>query len=336
MSRIAVAALLLSMLCTGCHSRPVVTGPDLDPLPTIVSIAAGWNHSLLLSADGVVYACGRNDCGQLGFETLEDCPCFAPVSGFGRAKVKAIFAGGNHNFAITEGDVLYGWGANESGQLGTGDTEQRTSPSVVSELTSFRKISCGFAHSAGIGHDGLYTWGCNSRGQLGYEGPDRLQPTLVSELDYTVDDVACGERHTVALLRSSVVACWGGNFWGQLGLWENSDIHDGMPVVGFPKGVLPANVQARIDQCYASHENRVYAWPCSINAQFVYNFSQTSFAPVLHMGFAGKALASVAAGRGCSIVVAQDGTIFHWGYSGAMSAPDGTGIENPQIGRAHV
>lgn len=36
--------------------------------PTVIKqVAAGKNHSLALSAEGVVYSWGRNDAGQLGF-----------------------------------------------------------------------------------------------------------------------------------------------------------------------------------------------------------------------------------------------------------------------------
>ena len=37
-----------------------------------LSCSAGFNHTLLLAADGSVFAVGRGDCGRLGFGDEED------------------------------------------------------------------------------------------------------------------------------------------------------------------------------------------------------------------------------------------------------------------------
>ena len=46
-------------------------------------------------------------------------------------EVTSISAGWDHTLCITDSGLLYGWGANESGQLGTGDAVDRTTPSRV-------------------------------------------------------------------------------------------------------------------------------------------------------------------------------------------------------------
>jgi alpha-tubulin suppressor-like RCC1 family protein len=38
---------------------------------TFKKISCGHSHSLLLSEKGVIYAFGRNDCGQLGIENVK-------------------------------------------------------------------------------------------------------------------------------------------------------------------------------------------------------------------------------------------------------------------------
>ena len=60
------------------HTEPVnvFTKLDLGHDQKIVSLAAGWDFSLLLTEDGDVYSCGSNTFGQLGqlhFKLCSEC-----------------------------------------------------------------------------------------------------------------------------------------------------------------------------------------------------------------------------------------------------------------------
>ena len=46
-----------------------------------------------------------------------------------------------HMFAISDIGHVYGWGRNEKGQLGVGDTKDRKCPTLVKELTGHRVVS---------------------------------------------------------------------------------------------------------------------------------------------------------------------------------------------------
>ena len=66
---------------------------------------------------------------------------------------------------IKRSTKLWTWGANDTGQLGIGDTTSRSSPVQIGTNTNWRSISCGSAHSFGIKTDGsLWGWGKNSSG----------------------------------------------------------------------------------------------------------------------------------------------------------------------------
>jgi alpha-tubulin suppressor-like RCC1 family protein len=49
-----------------------------------------------------------------------------PVRVQGLEKVGVIAVGAFHNLALTEDGILWAWGSNEYGQLGTGDTHPRS------------------------------------------------------------------------------------------------------------------------------------------------------------------------------------------------------------------
>jgi hypothetical protein len=90
--------------------------------------------------------------------------------------VLQIGAGGSHACA-SKSDGLWCWGANERGQLGTGDTIYRAEPRQVQGLTgtirafatggvSFRGATCA------VDGAGLKCWGDNSYRQIGIPVPE--------------------------------------------------------------------------------------------------------------------------------------------------------------------
>ena len=89
----------------------------------ITAIAAGMHYSLALTASGKVYAWGWNGFGQLGLGDLKsrNTPTLIPNL-YG---VRAIAAGEGHALAIGK-KQLFGWGSNESGQLGKAAARQMT------------------------------------------------------------------------------------------------------------------------------------------------------------------------------------------------------------------
>ena len=87
----------------------------------ITSIAAGAHFSLALSVTGSVYAWGWNGFGQLGLNDLISRSTPTQITTL--SNVQAISAGEMFSLAIGE-NHLYGWGCNESGQLGQAAKKQ--------------------------------------------------------------------------------------------------------------------------------------------------------------------------------------------------------------------
>jgi alpha-tubulin suppressor-like RCC1 family protein len=63
-----------------------------------------------------------------------------------------------------------------------------------------------------------------SSGEVWCWGGSVLQPTAVSGITTAATSVACGGRHTCALLLGGSVVCWGANDYGQLGSGSFSDV----------------------------------------------------------------------------------------------------------------
>jgi alpha-tubulin suppressor-like RCC1 family protein len=114
--------------------------PGLVNIPNgvaAVDVAAGGAHSLAIGADGLVYAWGDNNYGELGDDTTDYRGIPIAVSLPDGHVVIAIAASDGHSLAIGAKPAfdfehhLYAWGANEFGELGDGTTINRHTPVPV-------------------------------------------------------------------------------------------------------------------------------------------------------------------------------------------------------------
>jgi uncharacterized delta-60 repeat protein len=194
----------------------------------VVALAGGEHHSVALSSTGAVFTWGANTRGQLGTGTTTPSSVPVPVNLGGRTAV-SVFAGPAHTFILTADGLVFGWGRNDSGQLGDGTTTDRLSPVPLftgGPLSgrSIVALATGGAHTLALTADGcLVAWGDNSRGQLG------LGTTLSSFLPVAIPGfgpdsgfgiraLAAGPAHSAILTADSRLFACGDNTYGQLGI----------------------------------------------------------------------------------------------------------------------
>jgi alpha-tubulin suppressor-like RCC1 family protein len=134
------------------------------------------------------------------------------------AKASGLATGDSFVCVLVDGTVRC-WGRNDQGELGMrADTETRTKPIVLKNLSGAVKISAAEARACVVTKDGgVFCWGSNNEGELGRNtrSPTEL-PGLVEGVNGATD-VAVGAGHVCALSRDGTLACWGGNRQGQLG-----------------------------------------------------------------------------------------------------------------------
>ncbi|MEW6157005.1 MAG: immunoglobulin domain-containing protein, partial [Verrucomicrobiota bacterium] len=148
------------------------------------AIAAGYDHTIGLKADGTVLAWGANDYGQ------SNVP--AGLSG-----VKAIAAGGTHSIALRSDGTVVAWGDNRSGQC-----------NVPAGLNDVAAIAGGGSFTLALKQDGkVIGWGSDSSGQT-------IIPAGLSD----VVAIAAGGNHSLALRNDGTVVAWGFSSWGQLSI----------------------------------------------------------------------------------------------------------------------
>jgi alpha-tubulin suppressor-like RCC1 family protein len=125
---------------------------------TVISVAAGNSHSLVLCADGTLASWGLNSSGQLGNNstTNRSTPVLVTQSGVLSGKTVVFVAAGNsHNLVLCSDGTIAAWGRNTSGQLGNGSTTNSSVPVLVTQSgvlasKSVVSVAAGESHSLAL------------------------------------------------------------------------------------------------------------------------------------------------------------------------------------------
>ena len=132
-----------------------------------------------------------------------------------------LSAGGSHTCAVLADGSLWCWGRNNWGQLGLGDTTNRSSATRVGSASDWRSVSAGSIGTtcAVNTSNEVFCWGYNPVGQVGVSSSTTTvtTPTKVSALGTTVQSVSVGSVNSCVVTTAGAIRCWGSNSYGQLG-----------------------------------------------------------------------------------------------------------------------
>ena len=191
------------------EDQPLTMIPDIPV--GVVSLAAGYDYTCLLTVFGAVKCWGNNKDGQLGSPGLEVPYSFTPEPVQGLASGAAdVSDGGAFECARLTSGAAACWGANFRGQLGDGSFAHRWSPvPVLGVPEPVAQLSAGPDAGCAVGADSaVRCWGNepnfwlgNSRGNARIVRNENGSPFIASE-------VALGSQHRCALADRSIY-CWG-------------------------------------------------------------------------------------------------------------------------------
>src|SRR5207244_103104 len=141
----------------------------VNGLTGAVGLAAGYAHTCALLSNGTMRCWGENIEGQLGNGTTANPGTAQPVIVSGISGVTAVTPGAYHTCALLGNGTLQCWGQNDFGQLGNGNTTNRTTPGPVSGITGAVGVTAGWWHHscALLGGGTVRCWGANDWGQFG-------------------------------------------------------------------------------------------------------------------------------------------------------------------------
>lgn len=146
-----------------------------------ISIACGQTSSMCLMENGEVYGWGYNGNGQLGLGNNVNQPNPCRVQQLQGIIISQLVCGYAHTLALSDEGILYTWGANSYGQLGTGNKANQVSPTKV--MANERVVEVAASHythiSSAMTETGqVYMWGqCRGQSMMS------LYPTKFSSTD---------------------------------------------------------------------------------------------------------------------------------------------------------
>ncbi len=288
----------------------------------IVSVACGDMHSMALAANGTVFTVGWNGYKQLGDGTTTDRTtpvqvlkgAYNGTTNLGDNSANPIIslAGGyGHSLVMAADGTVFGFGANNYGQLGDSTQTNRSTPiqalkGEFSGTTYFGDntsnpiiaIAAGWCHTIALAADGtVFSLGLNHLGQLGNDTViDEFTPIQVHKGNYSgttylgdnsanpIVAVTAGRNYCITLAADGTVFTFGWNSYGQLG--NNTTDRRSAPV-------------------------RVLKGAYSGTTYLGDNTSN----PII----------AIAAGEEHSITLASDGNLFPFGANGVNQLGDNTG-----------
>lgn len=181
-----------------------------------------------------------------------------PESSLRGLRIISASLGDDHAAVLSDTGFVFTFGANDFGQLGTGDDETRRSSALPVSLladTPIAEVACGPKYTTAVSRAReLFTWGRNQPSNA----PTRFHSSWANGFGATpcgtcVEMVACGEEHMGVVSTDGLVWLWGYNEHGQLGT------QDPRALSGFQKPSQPLRMNgvvltgARLLACGRAH-----------------------------------------------------------------------------------
>jgi len=280
---------------------------------------------------------GSNANGQLGLNTQDPGPVKAPVNlvqDASRTQMKgasltSVTCGAEFACALGPDGAAWCWGANDSGQQGTGSVGTPSLAAAPVDGHQFTQLQAGARHVCGVQADGtIWCWGDNSSGQLGTgDKKSSATPVKVGMVAAAANrPLALGNDFSLVLSTSKSSKSpysWGANLFGQLGNGTNGDALSAGPLSGLTTGTLTdagtLYSGATAEHACARIGDTLQCWGANVFGELGNNSTDDSPNPVLV--FDGKTDAtklapgahSVAVGGRHTCAITAKGDVMCWG-----------------------
>ncbi|XP_067401216.1 X-linked retinitis pigmentosa GTPase regulator isoform X1 [Emydura macquarii macquarii] len=281
-------------------------------------ISCGDEHTAIVTGNGKLYMFGSNNWGQLGLGTKNTINKPTCVKALKPEKVKLAACGRNHTLVYTERGHVYAAGGNSEGQLGLGDTEERSTFQLISFFTNqykIKQLATGSYTSAALTEDGqLFVWGDNSEGQIGLAGEASVCVPCQVDVGKPVSWVSCGYYHSALVTRDGELYTFGEPENGKLGLLPEQLKNNRVPqpVPGILERVN--KVACGGEHTVALTETNVYTFGLGQYGQLGHGtFIFETSVPKTVEHLKRHKICNIACGENYTAVIADNGLMFTFG-----------------------
>lgn len=224
------------------HNNFVNIPTQVQGVENIISVAGGFDHTLMLDSSGQVWATGSNKEGQLGLGCEQKYATKPIIIESLKDKfIKSIAANSYVSFAIDDDGNVWSFGSNKYFRLGHYELiSQYFKPKKIEGLNNIISLAIGKNHSLALDTFGqVWGFGNNKYWQIGNVAAFRKIPEL-SNIKY----IAAGVHNSFAVDIEGNIWSFGRNDVGQLG-WKNGDngsLIKKIPTLQHVKSVVAGNM----------------------------------------------------------------------------------------------
>lgn len=288
-----------------------------------------------VTASTRVLSFGSNGGGATGLGTHRDLTLVAtPInaSNLGGMPITQVAAGGARSLLLAENGSVFWFGT------GAGD---KASPIDASNLGGRKiiQVSAGLDHSLLLAADGdVFSFGSNMVGQTGLGITSNFPSLTATPIDESnlggrkITQVAAGNVFSLLLAEDGTVFSFGLNMNGQLGRGSTSSVNasiampidasnlGGRKITQVAAGGQHGLLLADDGSVFSFGDNRYGQGGLGMTSELIY--PTVTPTPIVASNLGGRAIRQVAAGGAHSLLLADDGSVFSFGWN-----PDGaTGL----------
>ena len=300
----------------------------LSGLPSpVIQVAASYEASAALLANGTVWTWGDNYYDGLGYSSASEI-VDTPHQVLGLPTITQIALSDDVNgYAVAANGSLWAWGLNTNGQLGDdGTLYGSATPVQVPGLTGVWRVAAGTEYVLALRNDGtVWAWGDNEYGNLGDRTTaNHLVPEQVPGLA-GIAQVAVGSFTSFAVSDGGTLFSWGENNLGNLGTGSSAQY----TVSPAPVPGLTGVTQVASDDVstLALAHGAVYSWGFNGCGELGDGTTTSRSTPeLIDQG----PITQVAVGAGflaagSSAAIEPNGTLLTWGCNGDGQLGQGVG-----------
>ena len=308
---------------------------------TVFGGASNWKtvdaslHVAGIRQDGTLWTWGAGTYGALGSGATANRSSPLTTAGTNLTIWAKVSCGLRYTAAIQSNGSMWTWGLNTSGQLGTGNTTSRTSPSTMAgaptggAADTWQQVATGDTHVLAIKTDGnLYSWGVNTNGQLGSgsttnrSSPVSIAVSFPAAANNIWNFVAAGTNFSVGITNDGRLWTWGLNTNFQLG--DTTSTNKSSPITTAGGGT-----NWKLASCGYSHtvavktDGSVWTWGKNDFGQLAFGATNASRSSPDTVTGAGLNWIRIHAGGNSSGGIKSDGSLWTWGANLSGECGDG-------------